>query len=140
MSEAPSILLADDDADDREFIEEALGEVGPERSLCWVRDGRALLDALESWPEATLPLVLLDLNMPRMGGLEALLRIRADASMRTVPVVVFTTSDEEGDVRAAYSAGANAYLVKPSSFEQLLKLMRDVHAFWLNAAQLPPRP
>ncbi len=140
-----TILMADDDPDDRLLAREALEEVGATCEIVCVADGGALLDYLHrrgAYAGAdALPrpyLILLDLNMPRMDGREALRQIKGDPDLRRIPVVVLTTSNAEEDVRRCYELGANAYITKPMTFEGLVMVMRTLTTFWFEVAQLPP--
>jgi CheY-like chemotaxis protein len=139
------ILVADDDEDDRLLVADALGRVSPTLDLRYVTDGRELLDYLlrrGQWsdPEAApVPdLVLLDLNMPRMSGRDALRTIKEDATIRTLPVVVFTTSEDPRDVRTCYESGANAYVTKPSSIAEFTRALGAIADFWLTVAARSP--
>lgn len=134
-----TLLVAEDDPDDRLFVEEALLESGYVGKVQFAEDGEQLLDRLRACQPHELPsLVLLDLNMPRMGGLEALRLMRGDAALAAVPVVVLSTSRAESDILTAYRIGANAYVAKPTSFRELVAVMGRLLAFWAGTAQLPP--
>lgn len=137
MSEAHTIILvAEDDPDDRLFVEEAFAENHFDGVLEFVGDGEQLLQRLKSTP--TVPaLVLLDLNMPRANGFEALELIRGDDALCTLPVVVLSTSRSQEDVRKAYRLGANAFITKPTSFGELVEAVRSLLGFWLKSARLP---
>ena len=137
-----TILMADDDADDRMFVREAF-ESKPVKIL-FVENGLELLDYLlcrgkyggdHRHPRPDL--ILLDLNMPIMGGREALAKIQVDACLRTIPVVVLTTSREECEILRCYELGANTYIVKPLSLEKLHEMLNSLHLYWSNVAQLP---
>lgn len=143
-SAAFTVLMVDDDPDDRFLALEALDEARVNTDLRFVNDGKALLDYLhrrgEYEGDAVAPrpcLILLDLNMPRMDGREALRQIKADPDLRRIPIVVLTTSSSEDDVRQCYDLGANAYVTKPMSFDGLVEVMRTLDAFWFNVVQLP---
>ena len=127
----PSIFVVDDDEDDQFIIRQVLRQQAPTAFIQVLADGEALLTALSQ--ALTLPqLVLLDLNMPRMGGLEALQRIRANAQYARVPVLVLTTSDSEEDRRQAQALHADGYLVKPATVDQLSQLISVVKQRWLQ--------
>lgn len=138
-----TILLADDDAEDRELAREALADSRLTNQLKCVCDGRDLLDYLHHtgrWTPADSPrpgVILLDLNMPRMDGREALRAIKADESLRTIPVVVLTTSEEEGDVLAAYDLGVSSFIAKPITFGGLVDVMRTWTRYWFEIVEMP---
>lgn len=140
-----NILLAEDDPDDRYLISEALDESQLEIRLFIVEDGEELLDYLNhrgkfenrgEWPNPNL--ILLDLNMPRLDGREALKEIKTSPELRRIPVVVLTTSRAEEDVLRTYDIGISGYIPKPVNFTGLLDVMKAIGMYWLNAAQLPP--
>jgi CheY-like chemotaxis protein len=140
-----TILLADDDADDRVLAKDALDESRVVNDLRFVEDGEQLLDYLHrrgkfSNPE-TSPrpgLILLDLNMPRKDGREALREIKSDASLRQIPIVVLTTSKAEEDIYRTYDLGVNSFITKPVTFEGLVGVMRTLGRYWLEIVELPP--
>ena len=135
-----TIVVADDDPDDRELILRALGKC-VRNPLHTVRDGVELLDFLRSTgngtPAAKCCLVLLDLNMPRMSGHEALEEIRNDAALRSLPVIILTTSEAEQEIVRSYDLGANAYVTKPVTFEGFVRAMQGLQQFWFEIVQLP---
>lgn len=144
-AEPLTILAADDDEDDRLLLEDALEASGIAVSLHCVEDGEELLDYLgrrgryvrpQSSPRPAL--ILLDLNMPRLDGRAALKAIRRNSVLRGIPVLVLTTSHHEADLRESYKNGATSYIVKPSSYEELVELLRVICAYWLRAVELPP--
>jgi CheY-like chemotaxis protein len=138
------ILLAEDDPDDRYLISEALDESQVGVELFIVEDGEALLEYLnrqgkfadaEQWP---LPrLILLDLNMPRLDGREALKAIKQTPEFRRIPVVVLTTSNAEEDIHRTYDLGISGYITKPVSFSGLLDVMKAIGWYWLQVSKLP---
>jgi two-component system response regulator len=139
------ILLAEDDPDDRYLISEALDESQLDIQLFIVEDGEELLEYLsqqgkyENRAEWPLPnLILLDLNMPRLDGREALQKIKSNPDLRRIPVVVLTTSRAEEDVLRTYDIGISGYIAKPVSFTGLLEVMKAIGVYWLHAATLPP--
>jgi two-component system response regulator len=133
-----SILLVEDDLAHAEITRRNLEEFGLAlRELVHVGDGQAaidyLIDASSPQPSAALPqLILLDLRLPRVDGLEVLSYVKCDATLHHIPVVVLTTSGADADVRVAYRRGANGYLVKPVVYEQFLELTRAFGTFWLR--------
>jgi len=146
------VLVADDDEDDRGFIRTAVLQANPRTTVRCVSDGRELLDHLraegeqmavgqtESDAPPTTNLVLLDLNMPRMNGIEALGEIRADPSLRSLPVVVLSTSNRDEDVFLSYEVGANSYIPKPSTFAGLVAAMQSLEGYWNRVVSLPTKP
>lgn len=143
----PLILMAEDDADDRLLTQEALNEsraIDPRSNiLSFVQDGVELLDYLRgegSYSRGRPPrpnLILLDLNMPRKDGREALAELKSDPVLRGIPVVVLTTSLADEDMLQCYRLGAASYLTKPVTFEGLVDLMRVLGEYWLDFVKLP---
>jgi len=138
----PTILIAEDDADDRIFLEQALEEFNDVLGLHFVEDGEKLIEYLHHRGEYTKPmppkpaLILLDLNMPRKNGREALLEIKEEADLRDIPLIVWTTSSEEEDIRLSSDAGAEGYVTKPCNFIEIKAAIKDIVKKWL---QLPAR-
>ncbi|RQP25186.1 response regulator [Piscinibacter terrae] len=138
------ILMVEDNPGDVRLTQEALkgGKVWHE--LAVASDGVAALDYLLRRPpheNATRPdLILLDLNLPRKDGREVLAAIKADPSLRSIPVVVLTTSQAEEDVVRAYNLNANCYVTKPVDFAQFTRIVQAIEDFWLTVVTLPPRP
>ena len=138
------LLMAEDDADDRLLVKEALEESRVLNVLHFVEDGEQLLDYLrrqgryadpESSPRPGL--ILLDLNMPRMDGREALRAIKADPELRRIPIVVMTTSKAEEDIFRSYDLGASSYITKPVTFDRLVELMKTLGHYWIEFVELP---
>ncbi|WP_035056230.1 response regulator [Andreprevotia chitinilytica] len=141
----PDILLAEDNPTTAELFVYALEANKSEATIRVVRDGVEVLDFLfgdATQPERTgnaLPrLVLLDLNMPRLGGFEVLARLRADERTRTLPVVILSSSDDESDEREAYRLGANGYIKKPRGFKESRGTIAQIEQDWLKADIAPP--
>ena len=139
-----TILYADDDAEDRMLVKEAWDENRLANELHFVEDGEELLEYLrrigkyEHLNGSPLPgMILLDLNMPRKDGREALREIKADPMLRTIPVVILTTSEDEYEVERAYDLGANSFIVKPVTFEGLVQAMKVVTEYWFTIVHLP---
>jgi CheY-like chemotaxis protein len=137
--------MADDDPDDRLLAADALRESRVTNDLRFVEDGEQLLDYLRRrgpWADpAASPrpgVILLDLNMPRMDGREALAEIKADPELRRIPVVVLTTSRAEADVLGSYDLGANSFITKPVTFAGLVEAMRALGRYWIEIVELPP--
>ena len=135
------LLLVEDSVTDVELTEEALATAGIETDLHVVSDGEAAMSFLRRQPPhetARRPdLVLLDLNMPRKDGREVLRDMKRDEQLRSIPVLVLTTSGAQEDVAEAYANGANAYIRKPVHFDDFIATMRAVEQFWMSAATLP---
>lgn len=135
------ILLADDDPDDRLLTAEAFAEARLSNQLHTVEDGVALMDFLHHRPPYTdTPrpgLILLDLNMPRKDGRQALAEIKNDPDLAHIPVVVLTTSAEEEDVLRTYGLGANSYITKPVTFEGLVHAVGLLGQYWFSLVDLP---
>lgn len=140
------ILYAEDSPTDAEVTMRALRKVNLANNLLWVRDGQAALDALlDPGPKPgqarTSPrLVLLDLKMPKVDGLEVLRIIRSTESLRMLPVVMLTSSAEEGDLLKSYALGINSYIVKPINFSTLSEVVARLGYYWIAINQLPERP
>jgi CheY-like chemotaxis protein len=140
-----TILLADDDADDRILTKEALTESRVINDLRFVEDGEYLLDYLHRRGRYTSPeasprpgLILLDLNMPRKDGREALREIKGDPNLRSIPIVVLTTSKAEEDIYRTYDLGVNSFITKPVTFDGLVAVMRGLGRYWFEIVELPP--
>ena len=137
------ILMADDDADDRLLAQDALAESKIPSELHFVENGEELMDYLHRqgrFSKASAPrpgLILLDLNMPKKDGREALREIRADQELRRIPVVVLTTSQADSDIGRIYDLGANSFITKPVSFDALVGVMRSVGHYWFETVELP---
>jgi CheY-like chemotaxis protein len=132
------ILYADDDENDVFLMQRAFSKAGVVNPLCTVQDGREAVDYLAGSgrfadrEQHPLPcLMLLDLNMPGKSGLDVLKWLRAQPVTATLPVVVFTSSNQESDIHRAYSLGANGYLVKPGKPDELLTMVKGIKDFWL---------
>lgn len=139
-----TILYADDDADDQLLVKEALEESLVKNELRFVNDGEELMDYLKhrgkySDPESSPRpgLILLDLNMPRKNGREALAEIKSDPLLRTIPVVVLTTSKAEEDVYRSYELGVNSFIAKPVTFGGMVQVMRTLGSYWFEIVALP---
>jgi CheY-like chemotaxis protein len=137
-------LMAEDDDDDRLLVTEAFRESRMANSLNFVTDGVELLQYLRgqgnyadpvSFP--TPDVILLDLNMPRKDGREALAEIKADPELRNIPVVVLTTSKSEEDVEHTYDMGVAGYITKPTTFAKLVEVVRVLGKYWFETATLP---
>jgi CheY-like chemotaxis protein len=140
-----TILLAEDDPDDQYLINEALDENQLNARLYIVSDGEELLDYLnrrgkfqdnQLWPMPGL--ILLDLNMPRKDGREALREIKADPKLQHIPIVALTTSQAEKDIALTYQSGISGFITKPVNFSGLREVMKSLASYWLQTTRLPP--
>jgi CheY-like chemotaxis protein len=139
-----TILLADDDPDDRQLTRDAFVENRLANELDCVEDGEELMDYLRRRGRYSklnsdpLPgLILLDLNMPRKDGREALKEIKADPALRRIPIVVLTTSKAEEDILRSYDLGVNSYVTKPVTFKSLVELIKVLGQYWFEVVKLP---
>ncbi|WP_105172433.1 response regulator [Pseudoalteromonas sp. T1lg24] len=139
-----NILMADDDEDDRLLTQDALEESRVINNLYFVNDGVELLAYLnnqapfedkQKYPRPNI--ILLDLNMPRMDGREALKLIKENTALRSIPVVILTTSKQEEDKLRGYDLGAASYITKPVTFEGLVELMKQLGKYWIEIVELP---
>jgi len=138
------ILMADDDADDRLLAKDALTECRLANDLHFVEDGEELMDYLQRRGKYSQPalaprpgLILLDLNMPRKDGREALREIKSDPELRKIPVVVLTTSRADTDIGQIYELGANSFISKPVTFDSLVNVMKILGSYWFEIVELP---
>jgi CheY-like chemotaxis protein len=136
-----SVLLVEDDPGDTLMIREALETHAPATNVSWVGDGVDALRYLRRQDEFAASrrpdLVLLDLNMPRKDGREVLAEVKGDEELRSIPIVVLTTSDSVQDIRRSYQLHANAYVTKPSDFDDFTTVVRCIERFFGQVAQLP---
>jgi len=140
-----TILMADDDEEDCQLTQEALQDSRLANDMRFVGDGQELLDYLRregryADPSVDAPrpgIILLDLNMPKRDGREALAEIKGDQDLRRIPVVVLTTSSDEADVLRSYNLGVNSFVTKPVTFEGLVDVMRTWSRYWLEIVELP---
>ena len=148
MNSAKSIviLMADDDADDRLLAKDALAECRVPAELHFVENGEELLDYLhrrnkyaEGVASPRPGLILLDLNMPRKDGREALREIKSNPELRKIPVVVLTTSQADTDIGQIYDLGANSFITKPVTFAGLLQVMQTLGKYWFEIVELPAK-
>lgn len=140
---APIILMADDDPDDRMLMKEALEENNLPHFIDFVENGAELLDYLhkrgkfEREKTRRPDLIILDLNMPKIDGREALGYIKSHAELRRIPVIVLTTSKAEEDIIKAYDLGVNSFICKPVRFEELVEVAREIGNYWFGTVALP---
>jgi CheY-like chemotaxis protein len=134
------ILIADDDMDDCMMIKEAFQESRLLNSLQFVHNGEELMHSLNQKLEKQHPLpglILLDLNMPKKDGREALKEIKNHPKLKQIPVIVLTTSKAEEDVVRTYNIGVNSFITKPVAFESLVQILRDLGRYWFEIVELP---
>ena len=139
-----SILMADDDPDDRMLVRDALSETSAPQHLDCVEDGEELMDYLyrrgkyANRPADEQPrVILLDLNMPRKDGREALREIKGDPKLRQIPVVILTTSNAIDDVQRSYDLGASSFMIKPRNFDTLVKALETLVRYWFDTCSVP---
>jgi len=144
-TESTVILVADDDIDDRLLLRDAFEESEISNELRFVEDGEKLLAYLrhegeyaEKNSSPRPELILLDLNMPKMDGREALRIIKADPKLQRIPIIVLTTSQSEDDIVGTYNLGVSSFICKPATFEGLIKMVRVLSAYWIEIVELPP--
>src|ERR1044071_10352871 len=135
------ILIAEDDPDDRVLTKEAFEESRLLNEVHFVEDGEELINYLErkgEYAESPRPnLILLDLNMPRKDGREALKEIKANPDFRRIPIVVLTTSKAEEDILRTYDLGVNSYITKPVTFKSLVEIIKVLGRYWFEVVELP---
>lgn len=147
MTKTHTILLVEDNPADVKITQRAVREGKLPVDMVIARDGEEALDYLlqrgvhadgTHWRPAKL--VLLDINLPRMSGLEVLRHLRATPQVQAVPIVVLTTSRRVEDIQLMYAAGANTYIEKPRDFHRFVEVLRTIYTYWLDLALLPPQP
>jgi CheY-like chemotaxis protein len=143
-TERLNILMADDDPDDRMLVRDALGETALPQHLDTVEDGEELMAYLKregkyaNRPAHEQPsVILLDLNMPKKDGREALKELKANPQLRRIPVVILTTSNASEDIQKTYDLGANSFIIKPRNFETLVQSLQTLVKYWFDTVQLP---
>lgn len=142
--EPVDILLVEDNPGDVRLTKEAFTEAGLDNALYVTRDGEEALDFLyqrRDHEDASFPgLVLLDLNLPKVDGLEVLETLKSDERLARIPVIVLTSSEAKEDITESYERHSNAYLTKPVAPDEFVELVRSFETFWLSFARLPPEP
>jgi len=138
------ILIAEDDADDRYLLQTAFSEIGYPEQIDFVENGVELINYLQeiystdNMEMKALPgFILLDLNMPKKDGREVLKEIKQHPVFKKIPVIVFTTTKNEIEIKRCYELGANSYIVKPISFDALLKVIENIRSYWFQTASIP---
>lgn len=141
-----AILIAEDDPEDRMLVKEALDESRLMNNIYFVENGEELMDYLQNKgkfsdkDEYTTPgLILLDLNMPKKDGREALKEIKADPALRFIPIVVLTTSKAEEDIVRTYDLGVSSFITKPVTFSSLVDIMKTLSKYWFEIVELPKK-
>lgn len=130
------IIITDDDDDDRLLFKSAFTHRWAECDVTFAGDGVELLEHLET--ARSLPsLIFLDLNMPRMDGFATLHELRSKPAFRSIPIIIFTTSSLPEHINRSYELGANSYLTKPPGYQQLIQVIDQIRAFWLDTARIP---
>ena len=138
-----TILVVDDDEEDVLLIKKAFEKASIIHRKIFLRDGQDLIDFLlkqgeHSESTETLPnLIILDLNMPRKNGIEALKEIKSNYELQHIPIIMFTTSKKESDIQESYVFGANSFVSKPIDFEELIEKIRGIDDYWTDIATLP---
>jgi two-component system response regulator len=135
------ILIAEDDADDRFLLQSAFEENGYSDTLHFVENGVEVLDflyTLTTGDGAKIPrFILLDLNMPKKDGREVLKEIKQHPALKKIPVIIFSTTNNEQEMRRCYELGANSYITKPNSFESLIKTVSALRSYWITTTSIP---
>jgi len=136
------ILIAEDDADDRFLLQSAFEENGFTDKLHFVENGVELLEylytLLSNGNNSKLPrFILLDLNMPKKDGREVLKEIKQNADLKKIPVIIFSTTNNEQEMKRCYELGANSYITKPNSFESLIKTVAALRSYWIHTTSIP---
>jgi CheY-like chemotaxis protein len=144
--EQVEILLVEDNPTDAELTMRALRKKNLANNLVWVKDGEEALDFIycrgryKDRVNGTPKLILLDLKLPKVDGIEVLRNLKADAGTRTVPVVMLTSSQEERDIVESYQLGVNSYIVKPVDFDKFLEMVSQVGLYWSLMNKVPQKP
>jgi two-component system response regulator len=137
-----SILIAEDDADDRFLLQAAFTENGFNDKLHFVENGVELVEYLgklaQSGNNVKMPrFILMDLNMPKKDGREVLKEIKKNKDFKKIPVIIFSTTNNEQEMRRCYELGANSYITKPNSFENLIKTVAALRSYWIHTTSIP---
>jgi CheY-like chemotaxis protein len=139
------ILIADDDEEDRMLIKQALLKNQVSNPMHFVENGEEVLDFLHNRNKFTSTekfprpgLILLDLNMPKMDGREAIIEIKKEAALRSIPIIVLTTSSAEEDIVRSYNLGVSSFITKPVTFNGFTEVMKTLNQYWLEVVELPP--
>lgn len=136
----PYILVAEDDEEDRMLLQDALEEVKLNHKVNFVDNGQDLIDELRrlSLTNHSLPdLIILDLNMPKKDGREALTEIKNNASLKSIPIIILSTSNDKEDILNSYNLGGNSFITKPNTYTSLLNIAQEIKKYWLEIVKLP---
>jgi two-component system response regulator len=137
------ILVADDDTDDQFMLKEAFASLNFDKEIRTVENGEELLDYLNvkgKYSDASLPipkLILLDLNMPKIDGRQCLRLIRASPQYSKIPIIIFSTSNNPEDISQSYELGANSYIIKPYSYNELVEIIDIIKKYWFSVVKIP---
>lgn len=144
VSKSIEILIADDDAEDRMLIQDALKESRLKNNVQYVENGEELIQYLhnkgkysDQKKHPTPGIILLDLNMPKKDGREALKEIKGDENLKNIPIIILTTSKAEEDVLKTYNLGANSFITKPVTFSAMVEVMNTLKKYWFEIVELP---
>ncbi|MER0439167.1 response regulator [Emticicia sp. W12TSBA100-4] len=138
MNRNASILICDDDEDDLYLVKSIFNDTKFSNQTVYLKDGAELLEYLQNQKKDTsVGLILLDLNMPKIDGREALKIIKSNFEFRRIPVIILTTSNAPQDIEKCYELGANCFITKPSSYEGLNDAIKTLSKFWLELSYLP---
>lgn len=136
MLKLPNILIVEDNADDYEATERSFRRAHFLNPIFWARNGQQAIDFLRN-SATPVDLILLDLNMPGIDGRHVLERVKSDTTLKTIPIIVLTTSSDEKDIQACYALGASTFIQKPVNFEGLAEAIRTMNDYWFGIALLP---
>lgn len=131
------ILIAEDDADDRFLLQTAFEENGFRDKLQFVENGVEMMEYLRGNQDNYPRFILLDLNMPKKDGREVLRELKSMPGLKKIPVIVFSTTNNEQEMRRCYELGANSYITKPNSFENLVKTIAVIRSYWMHTSNAP---
>ncbi len=132
------VIVADDDLDDQLLVKHAFSKSKLNIPLEFVNDGQELIEAMTDKEENNLPsFILLDLNMPRKNGKDCLHDLKSNVNWRNIPVIMFSTSKENNDVKSTYELGASSYIHKPNNFDELELIVDNLNSYWLHTVLLP---
>lgn len=144
LSKSIQILVAEDDEDDKLLILKAFERTIPRENVTCVEDGEALIKYLnrvapydDAGKYPAPDIILLDLNMPKKDGLEALAEIKGNEALKMIPVIIFTTSNSRDHIAVTYKMGSSSYITKPGSFEELVKITEEIEKYWSKTVLLP---